>query len=79
MGRWAQPSITFLNAPRRVDPTRYATDCGQKRCLFPALNQAACAGAALLAPFAGRHFERVARVTAQVIHSSCAQMCPFIN
>jgi hypothetical protein len=42
MGRWAQPSITLLNAYAPADRRRSAKRCGEKRCLFPALNQAAC-------------------------------------
>jgi hypothetical protein len=37
MGRKAQPSITFLNAPGRAIPPHHAEDSRPKRCLFPAL------------------------------------------
>jgi hypothetical protein len=41
MGLWAQPSITLLNAYAPADRRRSAKQCGEKRCLIAALNQAA--------------------------------------
>src|SRR5262249_339975 len=39
----AQPSISFLNAPGTGDLGRCETGSGEMRCLFAALNEAACA------------------------------------
>ena len=40
---WPNLSIMFLNAAGTVDSAPLRGGCGQKRCLFPALNEAACA------------------------------------
>jgi hypothetical protein len=51
----AHPSIIFLNAPGARDRGRFEMGSGEMRCLFAALNEAACAVPALQACCPLRH------------------------
>jgi hypothetical protein len=61
MGLWAQQPISVLNAPAGANPRHCAEECGEKRCLFPALNEATRKHPALSVRWQPRHFERSPR------------------